>query len=149
VQHDLTSCPAVELPTAYPGLNETGPAPAYLSNFEVRMAGPHLPVSGGDHPELLAWVRHKDAYGVDPAVALLAIGDSLPPGVMACFKAFAPVSSMTWNLDLAAPATVGDWFLLRSTSQRGRDGYSYQTMELWSEQRQLLLSGNQTVAIFV
>lgn len=149
VQHDLTSCPVVQQPADCISLHETGPTPIHLSNFEIRMAGPHLPVSGGTHPELLAWIRHKDATGVDPAVALLALGDSLPPGVMACFKAFAPISSMTWNLDLAAPASVGDWFLLRSTSQRGRDGYSFQTMDMWNERGELVLSGSQTVAIFV
>jgi acyl-CoA thioesterase len=50
---------------------------------------------------------------------------------------------------LAAPVTAGEWFLLRSTSQRASDGYSYQTMEIWSEQGQLVLSGSQTVTIFV
>lgn len=150
VRHDLTSCPVVQHPPACLSLHETGPTPPiHLSNFEIRMAGPHLPVTGSDHPELLAWVRHKDAIGVDPAVALLALGDSLPPGVMVCFKAFAPVSSMTWNLDLAGPATCSDWFLLRSTSQRGWDGYSFQTMDIWNEQGQPVLSGSQTVAIFV
>jgi len=149
VQHDLTSCPVVQRPAFCISLHEVGPTPVHLGNFEVRMAGPHLPVSGGTHPELLAWIRHKDARGVDPAVALLALGDSLPPGAMACFKAFAPISSMNWNLDLAAPASLGDWFLLRSISQRGRDGYSFQTMDMWNEHGDLVLSGNQTVAIFV
>jgi acyl-CoA thioesterase len=149
VQHDLSCRPLVQPPEACISLHETGPTPIHLSNFEVRMAGPHLPVTGGDHPELLAWVRHKDASGVDPAVALLALGDGLPPGVMVCFKAFAPISSMTWNLDLAAPAALGDWFLLRSTSQRGRDGYSVQTMDIWREDGPLVLSGHQTVAVFV
>ncbi|HEX5374518.1 MAG TPA: thioesterase family protein [Aquabacterium sp.] len=148
VQHDFTTCPDVNPPARCISLHETGPTPIHLSNFDIRMAGPSLPVTGGDHPELLAWVRHKDAVGVDPAVALLALGDSLPPGVMACFKAFAPISSMTWNLDLAAPAAAGGWYLLRSTSHRARDGYSFQTMDIWDENRQLVLSGNQTVAIF-
>jgi acyl-CoA thioesterase len=108
-----------------------------------------LPVSGAAHPELMAWVRHVDAGGVDPTVALLALGDSLPLAVMASFTEFAPISSMTWTLDMAAPVSAGEWFLLRSTSQRASHGYSYQTMEIWSEQGQLVLSGSQTVTIFV
>jgi acyl-CoA thioesterase len=44
--------------------------------------------------------------------------------------------------------TVGEWFLLRSASQRSGDGYSFQTMEIWNEQGKLILSGSQTVAIF-
>lgn len=149
MRHDFTSCPAVKPPADCSSLHEAGPTPIHLSNFEIRMAGPNLPVTGGDHPELLAWVRHQDAAGVHPEVALLALGDSLPPGVMACFKAFAPISSMTWNLDLAMPAPSGNWFLLRSTSQRARDGYSFQAMDIWDESGQLVLSGHQTVAVFV
>jgi acyl-CoA thioesterase len=56
---------------------------------------------------------------------------------------------MTWTLDIAQPVTAGEWFLLRSTSQRASDDYSFQTMEIWNEQKQLVLSGSQTVAIFV
>lgn len=149
IAHDFTAVPDVQPPLACISLHEAGPTPVHLRNFDVRMAGPQRPVAGGDHPELLAWVRHRDASGVDPAVALVALGDSLPPGVMACFKAFAPISSMTWNLDLAAPAVSGEWFLLRSTSQWGRDGYSFQTMDLWDEQGEWVMSGNQTVALFV
>jgi acyl-CoA thioesterase len=85
---------------------------------------------------------------VDPAVALLALGDSLPLAVMASFTEFAPISSMTWTLDIALPVVAGEWFLLRSASQRSADGYSFQTMEIWNEQRKLVLSGSQTVAFF-
>ncbi len=148
VQHDLSARPVVKPPSDCPRLQETAQTPSHLSNFEIRWAGPNLPVSGSDHPEFLAWVRHHDASGVDPAVALLALGDCLPPGAMACFKSFAPISSITWNLDLATPAPSGDWFLLRSTSQRARNGYSFQTMDMWDAHDQLILAGSQTVAIF-
>jgi hypothetical protein len=50
VQHDLSCRPLVQPPEACISLHETGPTPIHLSNFEVRMAGPHLPVTGGDHP---------------------------------------------------------------------------------------------------
>lgn len=149
IQHDFYQFPAVNGPESYQRLGVVSQAPASLSNFELRFAGKSLPVTGSDHPELMAWVRHIDAAGVDPAVALLALGDSLPLAVMACFTEFAPISSMTWTLDIAQPVTVGEWFLLRSASQRSGDGYSFQTMEIWNEQGKLLLSGSQTVAIFV
>ena len=145
----LSECPAVKGPENYPRLGVVSQAPASLSNFELRFASKSLPVSGSDHPELMAWVRHVDASGVDPTVALLALGDSLPLAVMASFTEFAPVSSMTWTLDIAQTVVVGEWFLLRSTSQRAGHGYSYQTMEIWSETGKLVLSGSQTVAIFV
>ncbi len=148
IQHDFYQFPSVSGPENYPRLGTVNQAPASLSNFELRFAGKSLPVSGSDHPELIAWVRHLDASGVDPVVALLALGDSLPLAVMACFTEFAPISSMTWTLDIAESVIAGAWFLLRSTSQRAGNGYSFQTMEIWNEKGKLVLSGTQTVAIF-
>lgn len=149
IQHDFYPFPAVNGPDNYQRLGVVSQAPASLANFELRFAGNSLPVTGSDHPELIAWVRHLGASGVDPTVSLLALGDSLPLAVMACFTEFAPMSSMTWTLDIAHPVVAGEWFLLRSASQRADSGYSFQTMEVWNEQRELVLSGSQTVAYFV
>ena len=148
IRHDFYPFPAVSGPENYQKLGVVNQAPAFLANFEIRFAGESLPVTGSAHPELMAWIRHIDAVGVDPTVALLALGDSLPLAVMACFTEFAPISSMTWALDMAQPVVAGEWFLLRSSSQRASDGYSFQTMEIWNEQGKLILSGSQTVAFF-
>lgn len=148
IRHDFYQFPAVSGPHSYQSLGVVSQAPASLHNFELRFAGKSLPVTGSDHPELMAWVRHVDAVGVDPTVALLAMGDSLPLAVMACFTEFAPISSMTWTLDMAEPVVAGEWFLLRSASQRSADGYSFQTMEILNERGMLVLSGSQTVALF-
>ncbi len=121
---------------------------AFAANFEMRLAGGALPVSGAATPELMVWVRHRDSAGVDPSVALLALGDSLPPAAMASFTEPAPVSSMTWTLDFPQPAAAGDWFLLRSASQHAADGYSLQDMQIWDDAGRLVLSGRQTVAIY-
>jgi acyl-CoA thioesterase len=129
IQQDFNQFPAVKGPESYQRPGVVAQAPASLSNFELRFAGKSLPVSGSDHPQLMAWVRHLDASGVNPTVALLALGDSLPLAVMASFTEFAPISSTTWTLDMAQPVTAGEWFLLRSTSRRASDGYSFQTME--------------------
>jgi acyl-CoA thioesterase len=149
IRQDFYQFPAVNGPENYQKLGVVAQAPASLANFELRFASKSLPVTGSEHPELMAWVRHVDASGVDPTVALLTLGDSLSLAVMASFTEFAPVSSMTWTLDIAQPVVAGEWFLLRSTSQRAGDGYSFQIMEIWNEQKQLVLSGSQTVAIFV
>ena len=148
IEHVFSRAPTVGLPDDYKSIGKVTLAPASLSNFDVRFAGQSLPVSGSDHPELIAWVRHIAASGVDPAVALIALGDSLPLAAMACFTEFAPISSMSWSLDLPEPAIPGEWFLLRSASQQAKNGYSFQTMNIWNEAGKLVLSGSQTVAIF-
>jgi len=149
IAHDfMPARPAVCGPDAAAPIAASAITPAFVGNFEMRLAGGALPVSGAASPELMVWVRHLDSAGVDPSLALVALGDSLPPAAMACFTEPAPVSSMTWTLDFPQPAAAGDWFLLRSASQHAADGYSLQDMQIWDEAGQLVLSGRQTVAIY-
>ncbi len=123
-------------------------APAFTRNFRMRPAGGARPLSGATQPELLMWLQHVDASGVDPAVALVAMGDALPPAAFTSFTAAAPISSINWSFDLLEPLPHGEWFLLRSFSQHARDGYSSQDMQAWNAQGQLLMRGQQSVAVF-
>ena len=147
--HDAWGRPLVDGPSRYATLpldNRVAPACAY--NFEMRPAGGSLPVSGADNPELLMWVRHLDAQGVDPAGALIALADSLPPAAMTCFTEPAAISSASWMIDLPQPATAGEWFLINSFSLQALEGYSLQDMEIWDESGRRVLWARQTVAIF-
>ncbi len=148
VRHEFGMPPSADPPESLAPLNTGGKGPASLGNFDIRPATATLPASGASYPELLAWVRHGDASGVDPAVSLIALADALPPAVLTSLTDLVPLSSMTWTVDLARPAQAGDWHLLRSTGQRARDGYSFQTMEIWDRSGAPVLAGSQTVAVF-
>lgn len=146
--HATDDRPLAGPPGAYAPIDARGQAPASLENFDLRPVGRNLPFSGAETPELTAWVRHADAGEVDPAVALVALADSLPPAACARLTRPAPFSSITWSFDLPQPAQPGTWFLLRSASQQAQGGYGYQAMQAWSEGGQLVLSGTQTVGIY-
>lgn len=148
IEHDFHAMPNVAAPGDYAGLRPSPDTPASVGNFDLRPAGGALPQSGAGHPEVVAWIRHLDAEGVDPAVSLLAVADGLPPAVITALTERAAFSSMTWTIDLATPATVHDWYLMRSTSTHARGGYSSQSMEIWDEVGKLILTGSQTVAVF-
>ncbi|MCD9086855.1 thioesterase family protein [Stenotrophomonas sp. SY1] len=150
IAHDFGPLPAVPGPEACREFNMSGMpfAPAFTRNFVMRPAGGAQPISGATHPELLIWMRHVDASGVDPAVALVAMADALPPAAFTSFTAAAPISSINWSFDMLEPVPVGEWFLLRSFSEHARDGYSSQDMQVWNAQGQLLLRGRQSVAVF-
>jgi len=149
IRHVQSQRPAVQGPEAYRSLPGSPLLPNHFGNFDVRFIGSALPVSGAATPELLAWVRLNDGRDVRPDVALLALGDCLPPASMACFTQPAPISSMTWSIDFPRPARHSDWFLQRSRSLVASDGYSFQLMEVWDQQGELVLVGTQTVAIFI
>ena len=80
----------------------------------------------------------------------LALGDALPPAAMTSFPEWAPISTMTWSIDLIdLPADLDGWHLLRSTSEHARDGYSTQNMDLWDASGRHLAAGRQLIALFI
>lgn len=125
------------------------PDPKFFTcNLEYRHA---LPLEERHTPDFMRWVRLKDRDGLHPMVELLAIGDALPPAAMALFSKPGPISSMTWqiNLLMAEPVTTEGWWLSRSTADLARDGSSSQLMQHWNADREPVISGMQSVAIFV
>lgn len=148
ITHHRAQAPGVDRPEHYPLLAGDAAEIGHFRNFDIRFVTEARPVSGAEVPEMVAWVRLKDAEGVTPEVAMLALGDCLPPASMALFKEPAPISSMQWSMHFPRPAASSAWFLLRSGSVLAADGYSYQTMEMWDEDGHLALISTQTVAIF-
>lgn len=143
---------AAAMPTA-PGPQDCapffdGPRGGFFQNFEMRLAAGARPLTPGAEPGFTVWVRHLDDAGVDPVVSLLALADSLPPAAMVAFPSPAPISTVTWSLDLLQPIAAGGWRLLASQSEQAADGYSLQAMSLWSAEGRRLAVGRQTVAIF-
>ena len=100
--------------------------------------------------EWLRWVRLKDRAGVDPAVALMAVADCLPPAALKLMGGPAPVSSLTWQINLLtpAPATTDGWWLLRADSGYARAGSSSQDMAIWNTDGTAIAQQVQSVALF-
>ena len=142
--------PAVPAPAACPPLPVVPGLPAFLAEMEVRFAAGSLPFSAGE-PVFAMWVRHRDASGVAPATALVAVADTLPPAALAQVDLSAPhpASSITWTIELAPPAPDPDaWYLLETRSEQTADGYSLQVMRCFAPDGRLAAASRQTVAIF-
>ena len=125
------------------------PDPSFFTNnFEFRYAAPKQDEPA---PEFLRWAKLGDRTGLHPAVELMAIGDAMPPAAMMLAKEFGPISSMTWMVNVLsdAPASADGWWLTRSVADYARNGSSNQTMQVWNSSGDLILSGMQSVAIFV
>jgi acyl-CoA thioesterase len=124
------------------------PGPAFLAHFELRLAAGGVPFSGTGDPELMMWVRHRGDEALDPAIALVAVADVLPPAATTLYREPRPVSSMTWSLEIVATPPRTGWYLLRATSESAADGYGVQDMTCWDEAGDCLTVGRQTVALF-
>lgn len=126
-----------------------GPGPAFTQNYECKLASGGYPISGSTEHEHFLWVRHKDTHATDLS-ALIGIADMPPPAVLPMFTEFAPISSMTWMINILSEnlSTEDGWWLLRTKGEHAVDGYSSQDMQVWNSQGELIISGRQNVAIF-
>ncbi len=122
----------------------------FTDHFDVRLAKGARPVTGASEHEFYLWVRHADvnATGI---VGLMALADMPPPAIFPMFKEFAPISSMTWMVNMLSdkPATKDGWWLLQSRGENASQGYSSQDMLVWNADGEFVIAGRQSVAIFI
>lgn len=152
VAHEFFTMPSVAAPDACASFRkEGGTAPrGFWNNFETRLAsGGRLFDPDVTKPEFAVWTRFLDTDGADPTTALLALADCLPPAAMVVFPQPAPISTMTWTVDVArVPHSLDGWHLLWAESEQAANGYSLQNMAMWNEAGELIATGRQNVAIF-
>ncbi|MDB5695177.1 MAG: hypothetical protein JWN21_720 [Sphingomonas bacterium] len=124
----------------------SGKAPFFTQNFEFldRRDGATGPT------EWLRWVRLTDRAGLDPMVELMAVADCLPPAAFKLLGGPAPVSSMTWIVNVLGPQprTEDGWWLLRASTDYAVAGSSSQQMGIWNSAGEPIAEQMQSVALF-
>ncbi len=148
--HTALPMPAVPPPEECGVLLE-GLAPAFIGHFDARLALPGGFGSGSPTAEITAWFRHRDADGVNPAVALVALGDASPPAPLAMVERFIPVSTMMWSVELGPDpgrGSPGGWRLVRLVGDVVAEGYAAERITIWSEDGTPLMTARQSVAVF-
>lgn len=126
-------------------------APQFTRNFELYLAGGTLPFTGAtDRGPLRFWTRFCEPEARTGLTALLCLADALPPAITTHLKSFAPLSSMTWMVDMLSEdlSTEDGWYLLQSEPEHAQDGYSAQTMTIWSTDGRCIVRGRQMVTVF-
>lgn len=100
---------------------------------------------------LASWHRFIEHEGLDHFAELICIGDALPPSAMGLMTEKGMVSSMNWQINMLtdAPATKDGWWYLESETHHAANGASSQYMTAWNSEGKPMLTGMQSVAIFV
>jgi len=124
-----------------------GRGPGFASHFTRRFG---LPRTEQPEREIAWWVQLKDREGLDPMVELMLCGDALPPGVLFMMQGAAPISSMTWLVNLLTPLPTSrdGWWLLRSAGNYAEKGCSSQDMAIWNADGEAVAVGMQSIALF-
>ncbi len=150
LDHNRLTMPEAPDPQTLAPVPEHKVRPAFTRHFDMRpTTGPRFAWKS-DVGEYLTWVRFVEEPTCHPAVALLAMGDALPPAAMALFTEFGPISSMNWTVNMltANPRTEDGWWLLSAKTGYARAGLSVQDMMLWNRAGEPVLSGSQAIAIY-
>ncbi|MBV9993258.1 MAG: thioesterase family protein [Alphaproteobacteria bacterium] len=136
-----------DCPPFFPG---DKPIVNFQAHFESRLAGGARPRTPDAEPRYLIWFRHRDEKARSGLVPLIALADAPPPAAMVLFTEPAPISTMTWTVDMLSDelATRDGWWLIESRAQAAAQGYSQQTMTVWSADGKAAIAARQNVAIF-
>ncbi|MCI3133635.1 acyl-CoA thioesterase [Phenylobacterium aquaticum] len=151
LHHVDLPAPAVPGPEEGPTYFEPSDQRRFLQHFDSRLAAGARPMTPGAKPDMVVWLKHRDAATPPTLAPLIALADALPPAAVIQFQpGGGPISTMTWSIDVLsdAPRSASGWWLVRSTAQTAVDGYSAQDMTVWDDQGAPVLAMRQTVAIF-
>lgn len=124
--------------------------PRFIGNFEMRVASGGAPFYGQGDPEMTWWVRHREEAVRTTEKGLLALGDVTPPAVAPLMKGPAPVSSVTWHIDMLTDdlSTEDGWYLVHTRADAGAHGWSGQDMAIWSSDGRPIMGARQSVLVF-
>ena len=124
--------------------------PAFLRNFEIKAASGGLPFIPSGHHFMTWWVRHLDPRHQNSEKGILSLGDVTPPAVAPLMPGFAPVSSVTWHVDMLTDdlSTEDSWYLLHTSADAGADGWSGQDMAIWASDGRPIMGARQSVLVF-
>lgn len=123
--------------------------PTFTQHYDSRLAKGARAGAGSEENDHYIWVKHRDEKAND-VVALLALADMPPPAMMSMFKEFAPISSMTWMVNMLTdkPQSKDGWWLLQSRAENAAQGYTSQDMLVWTSDGEPVIAGRQSVTIF-
>jgi acyl-CoA thioesterase len=100
---------------------------------------------------LANWHRLTQRCDLDAVAELLCIGDALPPAAMGLVNKKIMISSMNWQVNLltSTPATEDGWWFIESETHHAANGGASQYMSVWNSEGQPMMTGMQSVALFI
>lgn len=117
----------------------------FARHTEIRPVGADRPFTGGDTPELMAWLRLVGDDAVVDAARLVVLMDSLAPSYAALLTT--PVVIPTVELSvwpatgLASASSL--WILLRARTRSAQEGWIDEQLDAWAQDGRYLGSGHQ------
>ncbi len=127
-----------------------GATPDFTRNFNLRWAKGAFPFSGACEPVSGIWARFKESVPAS-ILHLIAVGDIPPTPVSTYLKKPAPLSSLSWMLDIIVDDLQADadgWWYVETTVDHAAEGYAHQGYSIYEPNGRLVALGRQVATVF-
>ena len=124
---------------------------SFLHYLDLRWAQGAEAFSGAQNASFGAYTRFQNQQGAFTLAHLIALADSFPPSPSVLLKHIAPMSSLTWTLELLhEPENIGmeDFWQYQVATDYAAEGYGHSEARMWDKNGRLTLISRQTVTLF-
>lgn len=128
-----------------------GVTPRFTQWFEFRYTRGAYPFSASDSPVIAGWCRFRNDAHPGDAMGMLGLLDGWPSPAISMLRTPAPGSSITWNVDFAAPRPdrrIDEWWYFEAASSFVGDGYTSFDASLWAPDGTFAARSRQLAGIF-
>ncbi len=144
--------PSFPEPASLPGVPQLpGVTPDFMQHVEFRVARGHLPFTGAPEPDFGGWMRFRDPIAHVGVEHLVGLVDAWAPAVTPLFTTLAPVSTLSWTIELFAqprPHSGEDYWQYDVRTDGSAEGYAHTEALVWDSDGVLIAISRQTVAVF-
>lgn len=152
VQTASTPAPAWQPPQNLPTQTDLGGLElAFLYYLDLRWAEGAQAFSGAERASFGAYTRFQNQQGDFTLAHLVTLADGFPPAPAVLIDGIAPMSSLTWTLELLhEPQNImmDDFWQYEVHTDYVAEGYGHTEARMWDKSGVLTLISRQTVTVF-
>lgn len=150
VQRTLSARPLADQQPPRPFPFKPGITPNFTQHFDARWLAGGFPFSGHPDPAIVVDVSLRDTGDATEA-HVLALADFVPPVALSQLTTPVPGSSLTWMLEMLtddlSDLALAHW-RIDAEMVAAADGYSSQSVTLWSPKGKAIALSRQSMVVF-
>ncbi|MEM8607442.1 MAG: thioesterase family protein [Myxococcota bacterium] len=128
-----------------------GVMPRFTQWLDFRYTRGTYPFMGNDTPAIAGWCRFRDDAQPGDAAGMVGLIDAWPSPALSAYRAPAPGSSITWNVDFAGTrpdVRVDEWWYFEAEASFIGEGYNSFDASLWAPDGQFAARSRQLAGVF-
>lgn len=152
VQTVSTPAPQWQPPQDLPTQRDLGGLElAFLHYLDLRWAEGAQAFGGAKRASFGAYTRFQNQSGAFTLAHLIALADGFPPAPSVLLDQIAPMSSLTWTLELLHEPqgiSLDDFWQYEVHTDYAAEGYGHTEARMWDKNGVLTVISRQTVTVF-